>query len=75
MLLLSPGQVAPPIPISGGVAIIKLVSIRQEAPEPADAADPEVRNALREQLFTERITAFGQGYLQELLGDALIVER
>jgi peptidyl-prolyl cis-trans isomerase SurA len=75
VLLLSPGQVTQPIPISGGVAIIKLLSIRQEPPQPADAEDPEVRNALREQLFTERITAFGQGYLQELLSDALIVER
>ena len=37
--------------------------------------DPEVREALRQQLFAERITSFGQGYLQELLGDALIVER
>ena len=39
------------------------------------ADDPEAREALRQQLFTERITSFGQGYLQELLGDALIVER
>ena len=32
--------------------------------------DPEAREALRQQLFAERITSFGQGYLQELLGDA-----
>ena len=44
-------------------------------PERAAADDPAVREALRQQLFTERITSFGQGYLQELLGDALIVER
>ena len=76
MLLLSPGQVTRPVPISGGIAIIKLVSINQVRPEPAAAADdPEAREALRQQLFTERITSFGQGYLQELLGDALIVER
>ena len=75
MLLLRPGQVTRPVPISGGLAILKLVSIRQERPDPADAADPAVRDALRQRLFTERITSFGQGYLQELLGDALIVER
>ena len=34
VLLLSPGQVTRPIPISGGVAMIKLVSIRQVRPEP-----------------------------------------
>ena len=70
-----PGQVARPLPISGGVAIIKLVSIRQVPPQPIDADDPEVREALRQRLFAERITSFGQGYLQELLGDAIIVDR
>ena len=48
----------------------------RSAREPTAADDdPEAREALRQQLFTERITSFGQGYLQELLGDALIVER
>ncbi len=75
VLLLRPGQVTRPLPISGGVAIIKLVSTRQVPPQPIDANDPEVREALRQRLFAERITSFGQGYLQELLGDAIIVER
>ena len=77
VLLLSPGQITRPLPISGGVAIIKLVSIKEVRPDPstASADDPEAREQLRQQLFTERITSFGQGYLQELLGDALIVER
>ena len=65
-----------PIPIPGGVAILKVVSIRQERPDPnAPPPDAAAREALRQQLFTERISSFGQGYLQELLGDALIVER
>ncbi len=42
---------------------------------PPTVPDEEVRNQLREQIFTQRITSFGQGYLQELLRDALIVER
>jgi peptidyl-prolyl cis-trans isomerase SurA len=75
VLLLRPGQVTRPVPISGGLAIIKLVSVAQVRPEPIDASDPAVREELRQRLFGERINAFGQGYLQELLGDALIVER
>lgn len=75
VLLLRPGQVTRPLPIAGGVAIIKLVSIRQAPPQPIDDSDPAVREQLRQRLFAERITSFGQGYLQELLGDAIIVER
>jgi peptidyl-prolyl cis-trans isomerase SurA len=75
VLLLRPGQVTRPVPISGGLAIIKLLSVTQVRPEPIDAADPAVREELRQRLFTERITSFGQGYLQELLGDAIIIER
>lgn len=75
VLLLRPGQVTRPLPISGGVALIKLVSIKQVPPQKIDGTDPAVRDQLREQLFSERIGSFGQGYLQELLGDAIIVER
>lgn len=75
ILVLRPGQVTRPMPIGGGVAILKLISTRQAAPEPINAEDPAVRDALRQQLFGERITSFGQGYLQELLSDALIVTR
>jgi len=75
ILLLRPGQVTPPIPISGGVAILKLVSIRQEAPAATEETEAERREAVRAKLFNDRITAFGQGYLQELVSDALIVER
>lgn len=76
VLLLSPGQVTRPIPISGGLAIVKLVSIDRRMLPPIPEADiPAAREELRQQLFSERIQSFGQGYLQELLGDALIVER
>lgn len=77
VLLLQPGRVTPPLPISGGVAILRLDAIRS-VPRPVaavDAPDEEVRNALREQIFLQRITSFGQGYLQELRNDALIVEQ
>lgn len=75
ILLLRPGQVTRPFPIAGGVAILQLVSIRQERPVPIDPEDFEAREQLRQQLFSERIAIFGQGYLQELLADALIAER
>jgi peptidyl-prolyl cis-trans isomerase SurA len=76
VLLMRPGQVTRPVPISGGLALIRLISIREVRPDPnAPPPDAEAREALRQQLFTERITSFGQGYLQELLGDALIEER
>lgn len=74
--LMRPGQVTRPTPVAGGLALIKLISVREAPPGPApDATDPEVRDALRQKLFSERINSFGQGYLQELLSDALIVER
>jgi peptidyl-prolyl cis-trans isomerase SurA len=76
VLLLSPGQVTRPIPISGGLALVKLVSITREMLPPIPEAEiPAAREELRQLLFSERIASFGQGYLQELLGDALIVER
>lgn len=77
VLLLEPGGVTRPIPIAGGLAILKLDAIRQTPREEAfaDVPEEEIRNRLREEIFGQRITSFGQGYLQELLRDALIVEQ
>jgi peptidyl-prolyl cis-trans isomerase SurA len=76
VLLLSPGQVTRPFPIGGGLAILKLVSISQELPTEIDIENEgAAREQLREQLFVQRITGFGDGYLQELMRDALIIER
>lgn len=75
VLLLRPGQTTRPLPISGGLALIKLLSIRQEPPDAKAVDTPEAREQLRQQLFASRIASFGQGYLQELLGDALIVQQ
>ena len=61
VLLLRPGQVTRPVPISGGLAIIKLVSVNQVRPEPVDAADPAVREELRQRLFGERIAELRPG--------------
>ncbi len=75
VLLLRPGQVTRPMPISGGLALVKLLSIKQAPPEKLPEDVSAAREALRQQLFSERINSFGQGYLQELLGDALIVQK
>ncbi|MBP7002848.1 peptidylprolyl isomerase [Amaricoccus sp.] len=77
VLLLGAGGVTRPIPISGGLAILRVDSLRLEAPgaRPADVTDEEVRNQIRQQIFQQRINTFGQGYLQELLRDAVIVQR
>jgi len=77
ILLLSPGQISRPIPITGGIAILRLVSV-DTAPPPSpetELEEQELREQLRRQIFAERITAFGQGFLQEMLTDALIVEK
>lgn len=77
VLLLGPGGVTRPIPITGGLAILRVDSLRLEAPGARDTeiTDEEARNRMREEIFQSRINTFGQGYLQELLRDALIVER
>ena len=75
VLLLRPGQTTRPMPISGGLALIKLLSIKEVPPDAKAIDTPEAREQLRQQLFNERIANFGQGYLQEILGDALIVQK
>jgi peptidyl-prolyl cis-trans isomerase SurA len=77
LLLMQPGQTTEPFPIEGGVAILQLVSLRLEPARglPADMPETEQREAVRQQLFQQRIASFGQGYLQELVNDAIIVER
>lgn len=73
---IAPGQITQPIPITGGLAILKLVSIRNVKPE----RDPEMTEfdrmeMMRQQVFSRRVSAFGEGYLQELLLDAVIVDQ
>jgi peptidyl-prolyl cis-trans isomerase SurA len=73
---LAPGEVSAPVEISGGVAILKVLEIRKELPARGpNQTEFDRREAMRRQLFSERITAFGEGYLQELRSDAIIVER
>lgn len=73
--LLRPGQITRPFPIGGGLAILKLVSIGSRQPEPIDPEDQEARDQLSQELFVQRLTTFGDGYLQELKSDAIIRTR
>ncbi len=41
----------------------------------SDESSPEERENLRERLFVQRLSSFGEGYLQELRGDALIIRK
>ncbi|MEO0912254.1 MAG: peptidylprolyl isomerase [Pseudomonadota bacterium] len=41
----------------------------------SDQTSPEEREALRSRLFNQRMNTLAQGYLQDLRGDAVIVER
>lgn len=75
VVLMGPGEVTNPFPIAGGVAILRLVSLRETPRGAADVDAETLREGLRERLFGERITRFGEGYLQELMRDALIVEQ
>jgi peptidyl-prolyl cis-trans isomerase SurA len=69
----APGEVVGPVPIAGGVAIIKVVAIRNELPTPDASVTPEERReAMRRELFSERIATYGDGLLQELMTDAFI---
>ncbi|MEM9267702.1 MAG: peptidylprolyl isomerase [Pseudomonadota bacterium] len=53
---------------SRGVVLVMLCSR-------GDATSPEAREALRRRIFNERMNTFGQGFLQELRGDAVIEVR
>jgi peptidyl-prolyl cis-trans isomerase SurA len=72
---LSPGQVARPFPVAGGISILKLIEKRVEAADTIDASDPELRDRLRNRLASQRTARLAEGLLQELRRDALIEMR
>ncbi len=64
-----PGQVTQPIPVGGGMAILKVLERRSEE---VSGTGPEARDALREQMRLRRLERFAVGYLQELRGEAVV---
>ncbi len=69
---LQPGQVAPPLPVTGGVSILKVVDVRSDEKAAVDTNDPQLRDRARVRLQNERIERLAEGLLQELRRDALI---
>ncbi len=70
--VLSPGQVARPFQVAGGVSILKLIDKRVDAADTLDANDPELRNRVRNRLANQRTARLAEGLLQELRRDAHI---
>lgn len=66
------GQVGRPIPVKGGLSILKLMETRADGQSAIDKNDPELRKQIRERLSSERIQRLAEGLLQELRRDALI---
>lgn len=68
---LQPGQVTRPLPVSGGISILKLVDRRETAGGQLDD-DIELRERIREELSNEQTDRLADGLLQEMRRDALI---
>ena len=69
---ISPGQVARPFQVAGGVSILKLIDKRIDAADVLDTNDPELRGRLRSRLANQRTARLAEGLLQELRRDAHI---
>lgn len=69
---LEPGEVTPPLRVTGGFAILRLDGRRATQGTVMDASDPELREQVRSRLINQRIELLAQGLIQELRRDALI---
>ncbi|HET7409276.1 MAG TPA: peptidylprolyl isomerase [Paracoccaceae bacterium] len=67
------GEVSPPLEVAGGLTIIKVADKRVSTRDPQ--ADGAAREAVRNQLISERSARLAQGLLQEMRRDALIEVR
>jgi peptidyl-prolyl cis-trans isomerase SurA len=67
------GQVSPPVPVGGGISILKLVDKRQTGG--GRGGEPRSREQVREALITERSERLAEGLMQEMRRDALIEVR
>lgn len=71
---LEPGQVGEPLPVPGGLSLIRLVD-RRGGGETGDINDPELREQVRRAIIEEQSERLAEGLLQELRRDALIEVR
>ena len=70
---LDTGGISRPLPVAGGLSIVKVLDKRSSGI--AVNADPELRQRVREQLINERSARLADGLLQEMRRDALIEVR
>lgn len=67
------GRVSRPLPVSGGLTILKLIDRRSGGAQPQ--LDDTARQAVRNQLVNERGARMAEGLLQEMRREALIEVR
>jgi len=72
---LEPGDVTPPMRVTGGYSLLKLVDRRSDSPDSVDASDAALREQVRRELVDQRLERLAEGLLQELRRDALIEVR
>lgn len=72
---LGAGGVSEPLPVQGGLSILKVLEVRTESGAGVDAADPAIREEVRSRIANQRAQRLAEGYLQELRRDALIEVR
>jgi peptidyl-prolyl cis-trans isomerase SurA len=65
---LTPGIASQPIPVQGGSRLVLLCERDVDV-------TAEERNAIGDRLFSERVTGYAEGYMQQLRRDALIERR
>ncbi|MEO1457183.1 MAG: peptidylprolyl isomerase [Pseudomonadota bacterium] len=72
---LEAGQLTRPLPVPGGLSIVKVLDRRGGGGSGLDATDPELRARVRESIIRQQSARLADGLLQELRRDALIEVR
>jgi parvulin-like peptidyl-prolyl isomerase len=67
------GEVSRPVPVSGGISVVKLIEKRQG--QAAAGAGSRSREAVRSEMINQRSERLAEGLLQEMRRDALIEVR
>ncbi|MEM7528978.1 MAG: peptidylprolyl isomerase [Pseudomonadota bacterium] len=68
---LAPGEISAPLPVPGGISLIRLIERRDQGGG-GDSDDPQLRERVRRQIIREQSERLAEGLLQELRRDALI---
>ena len=66
------GEVSPPIEVSGGFSIVKILDKQVSTGASIRQDDPQLREQVRRQLLSRQVARLAEGRLQELRRDAVI---